>query len=226
MNHSSKIDKIKCLMSKNRLHLFCPGSCNTKLIFLKNKLKCTNKKCIHSKRNFFFSIKYKTPILISEENCDTLCSSDIKKKYVVRNVYSNFLRKIVYGVNPITKNNCQKFLNLALEHTSMPLVLVIGSGEIGNGTERLFKNKNVKLIGVDIYENENVDIVCDGHYLPFNKNSFDGVWIQAVLEHVVEPNKVVNEIYRVLKKEGWYTLKRHLCNRYMRVSMTLQDLQF
>ena len=54
MNHSSKIDKIKCLMSKNRLHLFCPGSCNTKLIFLKNKLKCTNKNVFIQKEISFF----------------------------------------------------------------------------------------------------------------------------------------------------------------------------
>ena len=38
--------------------------------------------------------------------------------------------------------------------------------------------------------------------MPLQSNSFDGVWIQAVLEHVVEPSKVVSEIYRVLKTHG------------------------
>ena len=38
--------------------------------------------------------------------------------------------------------------------------------------------------------------------MPFKENSFDGVWIQAVLEHVIEPSKVVSEIYRVLNKKG------------------------
>ena len=33
-------------------------------------------------------------------------------------------------------------------------------------------------------------------------DSFDGVWIQAVLEHVVEPQVVISEIYRVLNKNG------------------------
>jgi SAM-dependent methyltransferase len=31
---------------------------------------------------------------------------------------------------------------------------------------------------------------------------FDGVWITAVLEHVIEPQKVVDEIWRVLKPAG------------------------
>ena len=32
--------------------------------------------------------------------------------------------------------------------------------------------------------------------------SFDGVWIQAVLEHVLNPDTVVAEIHRVLKPRG------------------------
>ena len=45
-------------------------------------------------------------------------------------------------------------------------------------------------------------MICDGHYLPFESNSYDGVWIQAVLEHVVEPDVVVKEIHRILKEGG------------------------
>lgn len=46
------------------------------------------------------------------------------------------------------------------------------------------------------------DVVGDGHQLPFLDSSFDGVVLQAVLEHVPHPDLVVIEAQRVLKKGG------------------------
>ncbi len=80
--------------------------------------------------------------------------------------------------------------------------MVIGSGEKGSGTEKLFSNESIFVVGTDIYSSETVDVVADAHYLPFKNEVFDGVWIQAVLEHVVDPILVVSEIYRVLKSDG------------------------
>lgn len=79
---------------------------------------------------------------------------------------------------------------------------MIGAGSRGQGTERLWDDDTIKIHGVDIYIANPVDTVCDAHYLPFESDAFDGVWIQAVLEHVVEPNRVVNEIYRVVRPKG------------------------
>ena len=45
-------------------------------------------------------------------------------------------------------------------------------------------------------------MIADAHYIPFRDGSFQGVLIQAVLEHVIEPEKVVGEIHRVLAKDG------------------------
>jgi ubiquinone/menaquinone biosynthesis C-methylase UbiE len=44
--------------------------------------------------------------------------------------------------------------------------------------------------------------VCDAHHLPFQIESFDGVIVQAVLEHVFDPNRYVEEIHRVLKMDA------------------------
>jgi ubiquinone/menaquinone biosynthesis C-methylase UbiE len=44
--------------------------------------------------------------------------------------------------------------------------------------------------------------VADGHQLPIADGSVDGVWIQAVLEHVLDPSIVVQEIHRVLTPGG------------------------
>ncbi len=39
--------------------------------------------------------------------------------------------------------------------------------------------------------------------MPFEEKTFNGVWIQAVLEHVLSPETVVNEIFRVLDDGGF-----------------------
>jgi ubiquinone/menaquinone biosynthesis C-methylase UbiE len=48
-----------------------------------------------------------------------------------------------------------------------------------------------------------VDIVAEGHKLPFCDQVFDGIICCAVLEHVNNPYKVVDEMYYVLKKGGY-----------------------
>jgi SAM-dependent methyltransferase len=79
-------------------------------------------------------------------------------------------------------------------------VLVIGGGEIGSGAERLYALRRVT--GIDIYPSAHTQIVADAHALPFLDEAFDAVWIQAVLEHVLDPAQVVAEIHRVLKSNG------------------------
>jgi SAM-dependent methyltransferase len=49
---------------------------------------------------------------------------------------------------------------------------------------------------------ERTRLICDAHDIPFQDGSFDGVIAQAVLEHVVDPYRCVEEIHRVLKKKG------------------------
>lgn len=81
-------------------------------------------------------------------------------------------------------------------------MLVIGLGEKGSETDELWNNGSLEIHGVDIYSSDTVDVVCDAHYLSLGSNYYDGVIIQAVLEHVVEPTVVVQEIYQVLKVGG------------------------
>jgi ubiquinone/menaquinone biosynthesis C-methylase UbiE len=66
--------------------------------------------------------------------------------------------------------------------------------------------------GVDLYEKavnyggkKYGDLVlkhADAHKLPFKKECFDLIICTEVLEHVVDPDKVLLEIKRVLKKNG------------------------
>jgi SAM-dependent methyltransferase len=112
-------------------------------------------------------------------------------------------RRITFGKAKLTEKNCSLFIDLLDCDNKKKDILIIGSGEIGNGAQALFNNKKLNTIGTDIYLSDNVDYVSDAHYLPFKSKSFDGVWIQAVLEHVLDPQQVVSEIYRVLKDEGY-----------------------
>lgn len=114
-----------------------------------------------------------------------------------------FFAAMTYGKNnDATERNIDAFLRHAYDLSREPTILVVGGGTIGNGISALYKAQDVKVIGVDVYASPNIKIICDGHKLPFVDESFDGVVIQAVLEHVLEPHRVVEEIYRVLRPSG------------------------
>lgn len=70
--------------------------------------------------------------------------------------------------------------------------------EIGSGTRRFHE----KIINFDINAFENVDIVGNGARLPFLNESIDAIFILAVLEHTRQPQMVIQECFRVLKKGG------------------------
>ncbi|WP_157897330.1 class I SAM-dependent methyltransferase [Mycobacteroides franklinii] len=87
-------------------------------------------------------------------------------------------------------------------HGRRPRVLVIGGGTVGGGLEALYADEAIDLIAFDVYVSPVVQFVGDGHAIPLAAGSMDGVIVQAVLEHVVEPRQVAEEIHRVLRSGG------------------------
>ena len=71
--------------------------------------------------------------------------------------------------------------------------------DLGSGTHRRAPN----VINLEIEATPTVDIVADGHSLPFADGVFDAVISEAVLEHVYDPQRVVAEMFRVLKPDGY-----------------------
>ena len=69
---------------------------------------------------------------------------------------------------------------------------------IGGGPTRAYPH----LVNVNIGLFPNVDIIADAHALPYQNNTVDGIHCEAVLEHLRDPQKVVQEMYRVLKPGG------------------------
>ena len=83
-----------------------------------------------------------------------------------------------------------------------PRILVVGGGAVGSGLRKLYNDPTIELIAFDIYLSPYVQFLGDGHSIPLADKSIDGVVIQAVLEHVLEPSRVAGEIHRVLRDGG------------------------
>lgn len=179
----------------------CPCNLKSDLKRYEDKYICNEKSCIHNNESNSFLIKKKKPILISKEKTDTL----FEYKEVLQDkkniIFQSIIEKLIFSHRK-TKSNCEKFINEIPKNKSNPKILVIGGATKGIGTSKLWQNKKLEIHSVDIVSSKNIDIICDAHYLPLKSNYYDGVWIQAVLEHVVEPIIVVKEIHRVLKTKG------------------------
>jgi ubiquinone/menaquinone biosynthesis C-methylase UbiE len=85
------------------------------------------------------------------------------------------------------------------------LALDIGSGD---GVLNEFLGERVELVSCDLSfellkRNSNLrKIQCDISSLPFQDASFDSVMSFTVIQDCLEPEKVLEEVFRVLKKEG------------------------
>jgi SAM-dependent methyltransferase len=76
----------------------------------------------------------------------------------------------------------------------LPFVLNVGGGPVRESEHEITLN---------VRPFHNVDIVADAHNIPLPDNSVDAIFSLAVLEHVADPQKVVSEMYRVLKPGGY-----------------------
>jgi SAM-dependent methyltransferase len=95
-----------------------------------------------------------------------------------------------------------QLLRVRAESGRVPRVLVVGGRIEGVGSEELLGRPELQVIETDIAFGPRTDVVCDGHDLPFADGSFDAVVIQAVLDCVVEPQRVASEVHRVLSQDG------------------------
>jgi SAM-dependent methyltransferase len=107
-------------------------------------------------------------------------------------------RRALQPGNRAAANNIGEFVGLLPKDA---VVLVVGGGALGEGLKQLYSS-DINLVAFDIYGSQLVQVIGDAHRIPFHTSSFNGVIIQAVLEHVLEPSVVVSEIWRVLCPDG------------------------
>ncbi|WP_292927807.1 class I SAM-dependent methyltransferase [Novosphingobium sp. PASSN1] len=158
-----------------------------------------------------FLVAQDRPVLVDFANSILTRESFVQRagaSAVVRHVESKTvrqrLRSLVRTRNAVAERVGKDILaRLGGRPVDKPgVILVIGSGEVGNGMEEMYRTSDVALIGLDIYVSDSTDVVADAHQIPFADGTFDAVWIQAVLEHVLDPQMVVDEIWRVLRPDG------------------------
>jgi len=71
---------------------------------------------------------------------------------------------------------------------------------LGSGPTYFFGRKDI--INIDIYSYKEVDIVADAAHLPIENESADLIINIAMLEHVSDPETVVKEMHRIMKRGG------------------------
>jgi SAM-dependent methyltransferase len=101
-----------------------------------------------------------------------------------------------------TEKNIRALIDALGADGALRRVLVVGGGTVGQGAEALYDAPNLQIFAFDIYRTPHVQVIADAHSIPFADESFDAVVVQAVLEHVLEPDRVVAEIWRVLREDG------------------------
>jgi len=181
--------------------LRCP-SCLSELLKKNDTLICLGD-CKKS-----YPIIKDIPVLINESNSifrlqDFIACKDTTIKLDQSKIYL-LLKKIIPSIslNLKAKVNYKKFEELVLSFNPEPKILVVGGSVLGEGMELIISNPKLKFIESDVSFGPRTQIIFDAHDIPFPDNYFDGVIIQAVLEHVLDPYRCVEEIYRVLKMNG------------------------
>jgi SAM-dependent methyltransferase len=79
---------------------------------------------------------------------------------------------------------------------------VVGGGSVGEGSASLSALSAARIVSFDVYGSPDTTFVADAHLIPLADASVDVVWVQAVLEHVLERSVVAGEIGRVLGVGG------------------------
>lgn len=174
-----------------------PGTCLT-LVWESGDLQCGRA------GGEEFAVTAGQPVLIdfTKSLCRKEWFATARRNVSVIGERSNLARTIKGTLTGSRRASRDNILRFKARLPTRPVVLMVGAGTMGAGCEALYEDRDVRQIAFDIYPSDLTQFVADAHQIPLADKSVDGVIIQAVLEHVLEPTAVVAEIYRVLKPGG------------------------
>jgi len=105
----------------------------------------------------------------------------------------------------IKKEDWQTFFDRETERLfrKRGVILDIGGGHpYQKELESITRKHRAVYISLDYVLSTQPHIVGDGHLLPIRTKTVDTVILKSVLEHVANPFKIMDEVYRVLKPGG------------------------
>ena len=145
------------------------------------------------------------PILINEENSIFSIEDFVDKRSTTFDLNENRFMKAIKKFMPSIGVNIKGKENYITIATMLPedsKILVIGGSVRGQGMESIYSSESFEIIGSDVSFGPETKMICDAHDIPFEDEVFDCVIVQAVLEHVIDPQQCVSEIFRVMRRSG------------------------
>jgi len=111
-----------------------------------------------------------------------------------------------FNVNFLVYKGFHSHLNEAIVNYAKGRVLDIGCGN--KPYEKWFNTKRSEYVGCDIIQSDlqKVDIICNANNIPLENELFDTVISTQTIEHVEDHQGLVNEAFRLLKKDGYFIL--------------------
>jgi uncharacterized protein YbaR (Trm112 family)/SAM-dependent methyltransferase len=195
---------------KDHLNIFACPKCKSPANKINNEIKCTNSLC-----NSIYPIYNGIPILINEVNSlfsiksfETTEETTFSMSEERKGSFGKWAKKLIPSIshNLAAEKNyaflLEELIKASKTDNSIKKVLIIGGGIAGRGMDKFLSSKEIEIIETDVSYGPRTQIICDCHDLPFSDNIFDLVIAQAVLEHVLDPIRCVEEIHRVLRPDA------------------------
>ncbi len=142
-----------------------------------------------------FRLQNGAPVFVS----NSLREHMHEERHGFLNALKTFLRRfprlyiaLIYTISPIcfVGKSAQSFVR---EFPDDKVLVNVGSG---------IHTFAPHVLNLDVFWYKGVDVVGDAQALPFLSDSVDGIVCECLLEHVPNPQKVVDEFVRVLKPGG------------------------
>jgi SAM-dependent methyltransferase len=117
---------------------------------------------------------------------------------------TNYIQRISkfykYRIYPET-STIRKFVEFA-SHQVKPSDIILDAGSGKQQYRKCFSHARYESTDIEQLPNYEHDFICSLDNIPKSDNTYNAVLCTQVLEHVDFPQKVINEIYRVLKPGG------------------------
>ena len=165
-------------------------------------------------------IQWKYEVSGKKHKC-YICGQTFRRFRPFRNAMrSTFLNKLRMVGSDISKHECpvchcnDRERHLAMYFDKLELWNKITNGDIlhfapEKSISNLIKKKHPSsYVKADLFPGEPDIIRVDATKIPFDDNKFDVVICNHVLEHVLDDDKALSEIFRVLKPNGIAILQR------------------